>query len=449
MTLDQFPRGELVKIISEKFIRRKELFSQTEITLFIHDLDRDLFLESPDKAKFQYLKSKLDRIKNDLLEFDLDANIDLSSFGLIVNKRVSDALNSMDLARMEFSNQANIHVMQDIIDRSYFYIDEINLLSKGLANTNPNKWEELIDNLIPKSKANHEFLHDLNKRFNYDLIDEADNQNVDSFSLSLPGFYEEMAADLLKIIEDGGKEYEVLHLYVEGEPIPDEEEPTEVIPPKSPMAILTVIQQYSKNRSSEFHTWIEEISEIKKKYDENDEDVNFDRLLREVMYGTSKITDNEEYLLILKRDLIVQKLKNLALGNDDSETYIEYHPETENLAIINSDITELRYKLDNCYNILKGNFIKECHPIIFRSLFETGKFIAPVDWIGANYELKYFITELKDEFHEKQCWPNVHNCFTHNGKPFGTDSIRSPGTKDLPKGGALIVLDKAIAAIIG
>lgn len=449
MTLDQFPIQEMVKILTEKYMHRKEYFSHREIARFIKEINDELLIKYSDRIKHEYLVEKLTKIKNELSDNNMAEDINISGFEIIIKDKILDAIRTIDLDLFEFSNQPNIDVMQDIIERCYFYIDEINLLSQSFEDSDNNEWEELINNLISKSDLNNNFLNDINKRFHYDLIDENDNQNVDSFSTTFSTFYDDMAQDLFRVIKEGGEEHVVLRLYVEGEPIPDEVE-DEVIGPKSLNEILVSIQQLLDDRISNINNWIEEIENIKKKYDENAEDINFDKLLRKITFGDHKIQDNDEFIIITKRDLVIKKIKDISLGLDDYDFKYTHKPEIKNLVLITSDITELRIRLIDCYDILlKGDFIEECHPIIFRSLFEKEKFIAPVNWIGSNKELNYFIIGIVEVFKEnKSFWPEVHRCFIHNGKPFGKDSIRSYGKGKPLSDNTILVLDKAINSII-
>lgn len=452
MTLDQFPIQELVKILVEKYFYRKEYFSHREITQFIKEINDELLVKYSDKVKSNYLIEKLNLLKKELLKNNLKDDVNISDFKIIIRNRITDCLKLMDLSLMEFSNQPNIDIMQEIIERCYYYLDEISIMSEYFENTDlsKGKGEEFINMLISKSKANHILLKGINKRFHYDLDDENDNQSIDSFSHSLNTFYDELAIKLTNIIKDGAEEQIVMHLYVEGDVIPDEDK-IEEFDPYSPKNIKKAIKKLLDNKVSNLKTWIEEIEQIKQKYDENVEDINFDKLLREVTFGEYKIQDNNEFIIITKRDLIVQKLKDVSLRLDDYDFKYTHKPDIKNLVLITSDLTELRIRLIDCYNILlKGDFIEECHPIIFRSLFEKEKFIAPVNWIGSNKELNYFIIGIVEVFKDnKSFWPEVHRCFIHNGKPFGKDSIRSYGGKGKPlSDNTILVLDKAINSIV-
>lgn len=446
MTLDQFPMNELAKILTEKFITREKYFSLDELTRYGKELDDDLLFEFSIQNQVTFLKDKHTLLTKEIKDNNLNGDIGMSSFQLIIHDRIITTLQSLDLKQMEFSNQSDIDVIQDEIERAHFYIDELTLLKSEFKANDSGKWQGIINKIISKSNANQKFLENLNRRHGRGLIDEKDNHTIDSFCHSNKDFYPELANGISRIIEKGWEAYEVLVLYVEGEPIPEETEPEFVGPKAADEKLVKIIQSYLQNRCSEMASWIKDIEEVKNNNDENAEDINFDSLLRQISIGDHKFEYNDELTLIAKRDIVVQKVKDISFEEKNGKFTTD--PLIKNLALHYKMTDELSSRIDQCKAILEGYFIAETHREVFKGLFVKKGFIRKVNWIKGNRQLNYFINEIRSSLIEDGTrFDNAANCFLKDGKPAKVSSLKSDGTTKTVKGDVKQRLDRAIKCI--
>ncbi len=446
MTLDKFPFNELVKSLSNLHFFRNEHFSIEKLLLFKERIKFELKSKFSNKEKHELLVNEIeDIIKN--LEFNkLSGQTTLEELKFTYSKQIESFLKKMDLSNMEFSNQSDLDVIQDCIDKYLFLNDKLALLKNNLSKSEPENYEAIIKRFSKNQLVKNMEWEEIGKRFLSGLYDEADNLAIDTIINSSKNNYSNNESKLLEILPQSLEIRRTVHL--EKNPDPEEEYLIELERTENKIPKYVTLAKHIKSVINDNEDTIKELEEIKLKYDENAEDVNYDRLLRKILKENNNFFRDNSYELIAKRNLLYTLMADIKEGMDLFYENYSHKPEVENLAFFSDNVHKSRIQLTECYEILNGNFIKESNPKIFISLFEKNRFIRYVNWLGKNKELNYFISNIDDKFRKESYWQEASNCFYRNDKRIPSESIRNHKTSKILNENSKTILDMAIQSLI-
>lgn len=444
MTLDQFPKEELITLVTKVHFEHLNAFSQNQISRASIEMNSAVMLKYSIEQKSIYLNNLLNQINKEMSARNLSGEINLFDYEQLIREKIGSNLVKLDLKKFEFSNQQSIALLLETQDKLYEFIDDLKILIDRLKNAQLMSWEEIIQSLYQKSNSNIKLFNGFEERFDHSLIHG--NETFIEILYNWCNFYDVIPTEMIRILSSSQKKHPVIVLSVEDEPIP--ENSMQFIDPKTREEVVEIFNKYVQNQIDLLLTDITCINVFREENDIAKIDVNIHSLYRELKSGNDEYLDDYIYISLRKKEVIIEKLK--LLSNDLTfDSLFARKPEVENLELFTSDPNEMRIRLAECHKLLNGIFIEECPFIIFLSLFEKNQFIQPVNWIGKNSELNYLIKNISMRFTHDNFWARTSNCFMGKGTPFGTTSISSPRAKpfndDDPR---KLILDKVIYLIM-
>jgi hypothetical protein len=423
MGLESHSRSILRSELSKEYLKRITYLTSDSRIDFQTNLEESLKSIYGPESKFNFLVAEKEKLRKTIEQKKFPERIEEWELG--INKLMDSKLSEIDLGQFEMSNKVNIDLFLSIIEKSDEFIDDAKLYLKRISKTKRSEWDDFIHQIGKKSKDNALFWDDFDLSFDYNTLDRSDYSNLKLIFALGKDFYKNLNTKLY-LVQNKNLQLEDEHLVAQ--------------------SLATVLLSFIRKEEDIRKTKVR----IKKWYDDNVEDITYKLLLKRIMESDKTMFENESFELITKLSIVNDKITDHSFENQDSfNSKYNFKPEVDNLVLVTNNIEKLRIRLLECYNILNGNFIKESNPEIFICLFEKDRFIAPVEWIGSNKELNYFITQIADELKESRFfWQLVHNCFVRNGKKIGIDSVRSHGTPKPIADNSKIVLDKAINSLI-
>jgi hypothetical protein len=444
MRLDQFPREELLSLLTKVHLEHIDSFAQNKISRALAEINSGVLLKYSVEQKNEYLNGLLNQIYSEVNSYDLTVETNVYDYEQVVREKIDSLLKSVNLEGFELSNQRSVALTLEIEEALCQLIDELNILLDTIKNSKLSSWEQILQGLYQKSDSNVRRFDEYKEKFDYSVSRRSEDL-LDIFG-NRREFYETIPAEMLDLFRKSQERHEILLLYVEGESIPDKA--PKPISPKKAAEVLSIFEQYLTTQKNSLFKDIDVIRGFKDEIDFSKVSIGIRGLYRELNRIDGELSDTSVYLALKKKEFIIEKLKNLS--NDLTfESLYTRKPEVNNLVLFSRDINDMRVRLAKCHELLNGIFIEECPFTVFLGLFEKNQFIHKVNWLGKNSELNYLIKGIAGKL-DHDYWIRANKCFLGKGVSLEEKtSISSPRAKPLNDDDPRKhILDKVIALIM-